>query len=218
MHQNLFLWLSPPDSHQQRLQHDIRCLTALHRPADNRAGIEIDHHREIGEAFVGPDVGDVRDPRLVRTSNVELTVQSVVDDNGRPAAINSGTALVADLSLYPGNPRQTRNPVGAACLAVIEQVVMKLAIPVDLAALFPSRLEQIDLPLVLSSREPEARHKTRWDGCGTGDTSFAPRTAVDAGQRTRTSLIARQTMFTSSRGVHPWRNTRSLFLICRALP
>ena len=117
MHQNLFLWLSPPDSHQQRLQHDIRCLTALHRPADNTAGIEIDHHREIGEAFVGPDVGDVRDPRLVRSSNVELTVQSVVDDNGRPAAINSGTALVADLSLYPGNPPQTRNLVGAACLA-----------------------------------------------------------------------------------------------------
>jgi hypothetical protein len=78
-----------------------------------------------------------------------LTVQSGVDDNGRPAAVNSGTALVADLSLYPGNRRQTRNPVVAACLAVIEQVVIKLAIPVDLAALFPSRLEQINLPLVL---------------------------------------------------------------------
>jgi len=33
---------------------------------------------------------------------------------------------------------------------VIEQVAMKLAIPVDPAALFPSRLEQIDLPLVLT--------------------------------------------------------------------
>ena len=32
---------------------------------------------------------------------------------------------------------------------MIEQVVMELAIAVDLAALFPSRLEQIDLPLVL---------------------------------------------------------------------
>lgn len=61
------------------------------------------------------------------SSNVELTVRSVVDDNGRPAAINAGTALVVDLSLYPSNPRQTCNPVGAACLAVIEQVVMKLA-------------------------------------------------------------------------------------------
>ncbi len=38
------------------------------------------------------------------------------------------------------------------------------------------------------STASEARHKTRWDGCATGGTSFAPKSAVDTGQRTRTSL------------------------------
>jgi hypothetical protein len=179
MHQNLLLWLSPPDSHQQRLQHDIRSLTALHRPTDNTAGIEIDHHRDIGETFVGSDIGYVGDPGLVRGRDVELPSQRVVGDNGRPAAVNSRTVLVADLSLYPGNPRQTRDPVGAGCLAVIEQVVMKLAIPLNIAAC-PDRHA--------CSWASEAKHRNRWDGCRTGGTSFAPKTAVDALQRTRTSL------------------------------
>lgn len=57
LHQNLFLWLSPTDSHQQRLQHDIRCLKALHRPANDAAGIEIDDDGQIGKTFIGSDVG-----------------------------------------------------------------------------------------------------------------------------------------------------------------
>lgn len=150
MHQNLFLRLSPPDSHQQCLQHEIRCLTALHRPANNAAGIEIDHHREIGEAFVGPDVSDVGDPGLVWSPDVKLPIQRVVDDNGRSTTIDAGTTFLAELSLYTGNPGQAGNPIGAACLAVIDQVVMKLVIPAYVAALFPSCLEQINLPLVLT--------------------------------------------------------------------
>lgn len=151
MHQNLFLWLSPPDSHQQRLQHDIGCLSALHGPANDPAGIKIDHHREIGEAFVGTDVGYVGDPGLVRGRDVELPIQSVVDDNGRPAAINTRTAFVSDLSLYPGNPCQAGNPVGAGCLPVIEQVVVKLTVTLDLATFLPGFPQKTDLPFVFTS-------------------------------------------------------------------
>ncbi len=64
MDQNLVLWLSSPHGHQQRLQDNVRCLTALHRPTDDTTGIEIDHDSQIGESFQRPDVGDPR-PYLV---------------------------------------------------------------------------------------------------------------------------------------------------------
>jgi hypothetical protein len=57
--QHLVLRLSPPDRHEQRLQHKFRRLTALHGPTDDTTGIEIDHDGQIGEPFDGPDLGDV---------------------------------------------------------------------------------------------------------------------------------------------------------------
>ena len=48
--------LSTP--HQQRLQHDIGGLVALPRPADGAAQEKVDHHGQIGKAFLGPNVGD----------------------------------------------------------------------------------------------------------------------------------------------------------------
>ena len=67
------------------------------------------------------------------TSNCRLSVLSIA--TGRPAAIDTGTAFVADLRLYPGKTGQTRNPVRAAHLSLIEKVVVQFAITVDLAAL-----------------------------------------------------------------------------------
>jgi hypothetical protein len=43
-------------------------LTALHRPADDTAGVEVDHDRQIGKAFQRPDVGDVGDPDAIRSA------------------------------------------------------------------------------------------------------------------------------------------------------
>jgi hypothetical protein len=44
----------------QSLRHDFGRLAALHRPADHAAGKQIDDHGQIGEAFLRPNVGDVR--------------------------------------------------------------------------------------------------------------------------------------------------------------
>jgi hypothetical protein len=145
MYQNLFLWLSPPDSYQRCRQHDIRCLTALYRPANDAAGIEIDDDRQIGETFVGTDVGDVGDPGLVWSFDVELPIQRVVDDNGRSATIDAGTALVSDLSFDTGNPGQAGNPIRAACLAVIEQAAWSLC---RIAILLTGHRRKLLLPLV----------------------------------------------------------------------
>ena len=53
------LRFAPPYGHEQRLQHHIGGLPALHRPTFHAAGIEIDHDGQVGEAFQGADLGDV---------------------------------------------------------------------------------------------------------------------------------------------------------------
>lgn len=46
---------------------------------------------------MGADIGNVRDPRLVRRLHIELAIQRIVDDQRRLAAIRAGAPLVADL-------------------------------------------------------------------------------------------------------------------------
>ncbi|MND35526.1 hypothetical protein D3C80_261660 [compost metagenome] len=105
---------------------------------------------QIGEALTGPDIGDVRDPDLVRSRYIKLPVERVIDDDGRLFAVDAGAAFVANLRLYPSEPGQTRNPVRAAHLSLIEKVVVQLAITVNLAVLFPRLQGQIGLSLVLA--------------------------------------------------------------------
>jgi hypothetical protein len=78
VYQYLVLQLPAPHRHQQRLQENVHCLTALHEPTDNATGIEINHDGQIGEALQRPDVGDVRHPDPVGCYHVEQPVQRVV--------------------------------------------------------------------------------------------------------------------------------------------
>ena len=103
MDQYPVLRLSAPHRHQQCLQDNICRLAALHRPADDATGVEIDHNGQIGEAFLRSDVGDVRHSDPVRHLHVELSVQRVVDDHGRLAAIATRPASVADPGFDAGN-------------------------------------------------------------------------------------------------------------------
>ena len=74
MDEHLVLRLAPPNCHEQGLQHDVCGLSALHRPADDPARIEVDDYRKVSEALAGSDVGDVRDPGLVRSRDVKPPV------------------------------------------------------------------------------------------------------------------------------------------------
>ena len=60
-------------------------------------------------------------------------------------------ALVADLRPDARQPRQPGNAVGAAGLAVIQQVIVQLAVAIDLAAVVPSFADQIGLPDIFPS-------------------------------------------------------------------
>ncbi len=64
---------------QQGLQNHVGCLAALHRPAHDPAREEIEDDREVSEALVGADIGDVGHPCPVRCLHIELAIQRVVD-------------------------------------------------------------------------------------------------------------------------------------------
>ena len=114
-----------PHSHEQCLQDNVRRLAALHRPADDTTGVEVDHDSQIGKAFKGPDVGDIRHPDPVGDVHVELPVERVVHNYGRLAAAAAGPAPLGDLGFDAGQSGEARNPVGAARLTLIQQIIMQ---------------------------------------------------------------------------------------------
>ena len=61
----------------------------------------------------------------------------------------SGTAFVTDLGPDPRLFGQSGNSVRTACLALIDQVVVQLAIAVDLAAFVPGLADERDLASVV---------------------------------------------------------------------
>ena len=140
-----------PHRHQQSLQNNVGRLAALHRSADDTTGVEVDHDRQIGEAFLGPDEGDVRHPAPDRCCHVELPIQRAVDDHGRLAAITARPTLVADPGHDAGQPRQACNAVRAASLALITQIVVQLAIAIHFAAVLPRSADKLGLAHIFPS-------------------------------------------------------------------
>ena len=149
--QQPLLRFTPPYRHVQRLQHHIGGLSALHRAAHHAAGVQVDHDGQIGKAFLGADVGDVCHPGPVWRSHVELAIQSVVDGHGWLATIVTRPPFVADLRPDTRQPGQPGNAVRATGLAVIQQVIVLLAVAIDLAAVVPGPPDQLRLPGIFPS-------------------------------------------------------------------
>jgi len=74
----------------------------LHRPANDTAGVEIDHHGEVGEAVLCPKLGHVRESGLVGRFHVELSLQRIINDDRGSAAMACRPAPVADLGSDAG--------------------------------------------------------------------------------------------------------------------
>ena len=64
---------------------------------------------------------------------------------------NCQVVPIADLGLDPSLPGQAGNTVGTAGLTLIKQVVMQLAVAIDLAALLPGILNELGLAVVFLS-------------------------------------------------------------------
>lgn len=109
----------------------------MRRTTHHAAGIEVDHDSQIGKALHGANVGDVCYPSPVWRSHVELPGQRVADRQGWLAAVAARSALVACLRLDTRQSGQPGDTVRAGCLSLIEQIIVQLALAIDLAAIVP---------------------------------------------------------------------------------
>ena len=58
--------------HRQCIDHQLLRHALVHRPAHNRARVQIHDHSQIQLAFIGPLIRDVADPLLVRMGRCEV--------------------------------------------------------------------------------------------------------------------------------------------------
>jgi len=91
---------------------------------------------------VGPDIGYVRYPTLIRSIRVELPPEPV-RRNDTGLAFTCPLAPVAELSFYSGTLHQPQDPVHSARLPGITQIEMDLAIIIDASRFQP---ELLNLP------------------------------------------------------------------------
>mgnify|MGYP000978182132 FL=1 len=87
---------SSPDCHHQRIHDQWRIPIGPHGSADDPARKRIKHNGDVGQAFPGPDVGEIGQPLLVRLIGLEGAVQNV-DGDHRPFTI----ALRLSMALGP---------------------------------------------------------------------------------------------------------------------
>ena len=76
--------LAPPDGHRERPVARL-AVRRFPGPADDGPRVEIEHHREIQPALVGPDVGDVAGPDPVRLVDRELPIERMAATGNRCA-------------------------------------------------------------------------------------------------------------------------------------
>lgn len=74
MDQHFGLWFSSLHGFEQRLQKNVCRLTALHSPTNDSTRVEIDHCRQICEAFLRSEIGDVPCPNPIWLFHIKLPV------------------------------------------------------------------------------------------------------------------------------------------------
>lgn len=63
--------------HVQGIEHEVGFQVRLHGPADHSVTPRIDDDRQVQEAAPGRDIGDVGDPELVRSVDIEVMFDQI---------------------------------------------------------------------------------------------------------------------------------------------
>ena len=148
MDQNFVARFSPPQGHQQGVDDQIGARIIFHAPANDLPGEQVQDNRQIQPAFVGADICEIRDPRLVLALNLELTIQRVWSDVTDATAFKTSVALIAPRR---ADFRITHDPVDtvfATVFTVIFEVFCDVAIAIGTAAFKPELFDQAKKPLV----------------------------------------------------------------------
>ncbi len=82
-------WLALLQSHLERLEHELGAEMTFHRPTDNAATPSVEDDGQIQESRLGPNVGDVGDPELIRPVGREVAIYEVGETGTKPFEIFS---------------------------------------------------------------------------------------------------------------------------------
>ena len=97
--------LSGPQPHVEGIQGKVGAQRRGHLPAHDHPAEDVEDERDVGPAGVGADVGQVRDPQLVRPGRGELPLHQVFGPLGLCAITDRGPA-----GLLPWDPAQPLLP------------------------------------------------------------------------------------------------------------
>ncbi len=94
------------------------------------------------------DVSDIGGPERVRRIHVKLPVQGIVRHDCWAATIGARPFFRTNLGLYARQSRKTPNPVRACLFAKIAQIIVQLAVAIDLVSVIAGQFHQLGLTLI----------------------------------------------------------------------
>jgi hypothetical protein len=136
--------LGPPllDRHRQRVEHALRPQIGAHRPADDSATEDVQHHGQVQESRPGRDVGDISDPELVRGRGGKDPLHEVGRGRGGRIPPRRPDALAPAHAHQPLGAHQPRDALAAHADPVLPQILMNPRYPVGAVR---ARVELTDL-------------------------------------------------------------------------
>src|SRR5713226_499305 len=140
--------LAAPQRHRECLLGEIDREPLPHRPADDLAGKEVEHHGEIEPALVRPDVGDVAGPYPVWLLDPKLPVQGVGRHRELVARFGRGTPLLHGLGADALGAHEPRHAVLAKAMAAFDERIPDAGTAVGLPGLPVNRTNLNQYPAI----------------------------------------------------------------------
>src|SRR5205085_9161398 len=116
-----------PEGHLEGTDHQLRPQVTLHRPPDEPPGVNIEDERQVQEALLSVDVGDIRRPEFVWCCGGELPADQVLGGNGVLVAAGSTLPTAPDRSEEHTSELQSQSNL--VCRLLLEKKNKSLSIP-----------------------------------------------------------------------------------------
>ena len=130
------------DGHVQRRQHEGRAQMRLHRPPDDAATPDVEHHRQVEKTAPRGDVGDVGHPELIRPRRREGALYQVGRRPGVDRTRGRHDERAATGAPQLGGAHQARDPLATHPPAPRDQLGMDPWGPVGPARVAVNRLNR----------------------------------------------------------------------------
>src|SRR6266550_2242715 len=127
-----------PNRLLQRIENQLGVHRARHPPSHDPASEHVDHERDVHEPAPGRDVGEVRDPKLVGTRRLELTIDVIQRSLGAVVRDRGPTLAPTHRALQSQRTHQTLDRTARHRNLFPVQLSPHLARAVDLEVVVPN--------------------------------------------------------------------------------